>query len=140
MTKVFDVFLYFDGDCREALEFYAQVFDLPVPEEIMTYGEAPGISVSEENRDRIIYTSLPIYGISVMMSDYPAGSNYVKGTNISLSLGTDDADEIKRLYAALSDGGSINMELGQTFFNDLYAMVTDRFGITWQFGLAPAEA
>jgi len=139
MSKVFDVFLNFDGDCRDALEFYSDVFGLAMPEEIMTFGQAPGFSGSEADRERIIYASFPIYGISIMFSDCPAGQEYVKGTNITLSLGTDDAGEIERLYAALSDGGSINRELGNTFFNDYYAMVTDRFGIAWQLGLAPAE-
>ena len=140
MTKVFDVFLNFDGDCRDALEFYSEVFGLAMSEEIITYGQAPGFSGPEADRERVIYASLPIYGISVMFSDCPADSDYVKGTNIIMSLGTDDASEIERLYAALSDGGSIKMELGKTFFNDYYAMVTDRFDITWQLGLAPAEA
>ena len=133
----FDVFLNFDGDCRAALEFYAGVFKLDMPAHIMTYGEAPGMPVQDGNKDRIIYASLPIFGCNVMFSDCPAGQAYVKGTNIALTLGTTDAKEIERLYAALKDGGVIKMELGQTFFSQLYGMVTDKFGITWQLSLTP---
>jgi len=133
----FDVFLNFDGDCRTALEFYAGVFKLDMPEHIMTYGQAPGVTIPDADKDRIIYTSLPIFGCNVMFSDCPPGSEYVKGTNIALTLGSTNADEIKRLYNALSDGGSINMELGKTFFSELYGMVTDKFSITWQLSLSP---
>ena len=135
----FDVFLNFDGDCREAIEFYAAVFKLDMPERIMTYGQAPGVNVPDSAKDRIIYASLPIFGCNVMFSDCFPDSGYVKGTNIALALGTDDADEIKRIYAALSDGGSVNMELGKTFFSELYGMVTDKFGNTWQVSLTTFE-
>ena len=137
----FDVFLNFDGDCREAMEFYAAAFRLEMPERIMTYGDAPGFEGPEADRGRIIYASLPIFGCNVMFSDCPsAGSaEYVKGTNIALTLGSGDAQEIRRLYAALSEGGEVSMPLGPTFFSELYAMVTDRFEITWQLSLTPFE-
>ena len=135
----FDVFINFNGDCRAALEFYASVFKLDIPEHIMTYGQAPGFHVQEADKDRVLYASLPIFGSNVMLSDCPPGSEHVKGTNIALTLGTSDASEIERLYAALSDGGVVNMELGKTFFSELYCMVTDKFGITWQLSLTPFE-
>jgi len=127
----FDVFLNFDGDCLKALEFYAGVFKLDMPTNIMTYGEA-GFAPSGEGGDRVLYASLPVFGSNMMFSDCPPGDNYVKGTNIALTLGTGDEAEIKRLYAALSDGGTVLMELGETFFSELYCMVTDRYGVTWQ--------
>jgi PhnB protein len=103
----------------------------------MTSGQAPGFAGPDADKDRIVYTSLPIFGCNVMFSDCPSGSEYVKGTNVALTLGTTDADEIKRLYAALSEGGSVNMALGKTFFSELYGMVTDPFGITWQLSMTP---
>jgi len=133
----FDVFLNFDGDCRAAIEFYANVFKLDLPGHIMTYGQAPGFSVNEADKDRVLYSSLPIFGCNVMFSDCPPGSKYVKGTNIALTLGTADANEIERLYTTLSDGGFVNMALGKTFFSELYGMITDKFGITWQLSLTP---
>ena len=135
----FDVFINFDGDCRAALEFYAGVFKLDMPGHIMTYGQAPGVSMPETHKDRIIYASLPIFGCNVMFSDCPPDSGYVKGNNIAMTLGTTDAGEIERLYNALSDGGHVKMALGKTFFSELYGMVTDRFGITWQLSLTPFE-
>ena len=133
----FDVFLNFDGDCRDALDFYAKAFRQEASPP-MTYGEAPGFDIPEEHKNRIIYADLPIFGIHLMMADCSPGAHFVRGNNISLSLGTSDADELRRLFEALSDGGEVDMPLGKTFFNELFGMVTDQFGITWQFGLAPA--
>lgn len=135
----FDVFLNFDGDCREAIDFYVKVFKLDTPSGTMTYGEAPGASNSEADNDRILYASLPIFGANMMMSDCPSGYPFVKGNNIAITLGTEDKDEITRLYDALRDGGTVSMALGKTFFSELYAMITDRFGITWQLSLTPFE-
>jgi len=59
-------------------------------------------------------------------------SGLVKGTNIAITLGSSDKDEIERVFAALADGGKVAMPLGKTFFSELYGMLTDRFGIIWQ--------
>ena len=137
--KSFDIFLNFDGDCRDAITFYAGVFGLDMPQNIMTYGNNPGESVTGSDADRVLYASLPIYGCNVMFADCPSGSGYVKGTNISLTLGTDDAGEIRRIYSALLAGGTEEMPLGKTFFSELYGMVRDRFGVTWQLSLTLFE-
>ena len=135
----FDVFINFNGNCREAVAFYAAVFKLEMPRHLMTYGEAPGFSGKEADRDRVIYTSLPIFGCNMMLADCPSGATYTKGSNIALTLGTSDAAEIRRLYDALSEGGTVRMELGKTFFSELYGMVRDKFGVTWQLSLTPFE-
>ncbi|GHU88218.1 VOC family protein [Clostridia bacterium] len=127
----FDVFLNFDGNCRAALDFYADVFKAE-PTQTMTYGDAPGMPVADADIARILYASLPVFGHNVMFSDCPSESEYVKGTNIALTLGCEDKPEIERLFTALSDGGEVTMPLGKTFFSEYYGMVTDKFGITWQ--------
>ncbi|MDR0838952.1 MAG: VOC family protein [Oscillospiraceae bacterium] len=130
----FDVFLNFDGDCREAIDFYAGVFKA-APSRVMTYGDAPGASAADSAR--IIYASVPIFGHNVMLSDCPSGSEYVKGTNICLTLGCEDKAEIDRIFTALSDGGDVDMPLGKTFFSEYYGMVTDKFAVTWQLSYSP---
>ena len=132
----FDVFLNFDGECLAALEFYAGVFKQEMPS-IMTYGQAPGMTVQEAGKDRVLYASLPVFGCNMMFSDCPVGFGHVKGNNFALTLGTGDESEIERLYTALSEGGRVNMPLGKTFFSELYCMVTDKFGITWQISKSP---
>jgi len=135
----FDVFLNFDGDCRAALEFYAKVFGLAAPDHIMTYDQNPGDAFGEGNEGRILYATLPIFGCNVMFSDCPAGSHYVKGTNIALTLGTSDAETIKQIFNSLAETGDVAMPLEKTFFSELYGMVTDKFGITWQLSQTAFE-
>ena len=126
-----DVFLTFDGDCRKALEFYAAVFKQPAPEHIMSYGQNPE-GASEQDADRILYACMPVFGHNVMFSDCPSGSQYVKGNNIMLTIGLGDVEEVKRIFQELCDGGEVYMPLGKTFFNELFGMVCDQFGIIWQ--------
>ena len=131
----FDAFLYFDGDCRQAVAFYAEVFRVE-PTQVMTYGQNPAGAV-EADRDRVLYASLPVFGSNLMMADHPTGSTLVRGDNVALTIGGADADEIKRVFAGLAADGRVDMALGPTFFSPLYGMVTDRFGIPWQVALAP---
>lgn len=130
----FDVFLNFDGDCRKAIDFYANVFKSE-PISLMTYGDAPGTDAAD--KDRIIFASLPVFGHNVMFSDCPSGSEYVKGTNIALTLGCDDKVEIDGIFTALSNGGEVAMPLDKTYFSEYYGMVTDKFSVTWQLSLTP---
>lgn len=134
-----DIFLNFDGDCRAALVFYAEVFKTGEPAELMTYGQNPG-GCDDEDRDRILYASLPIFGHNFMFSDCPSGNDYTKGSNIALTLGCEDSDELCRIFAALSEDGQVYMPLDKTFFSELYGMVQDKFGITWQISLTAFES
>ena len=131
-----DIFLFFDGDCRQALEFYAKVFKQELPKQIMTYGQNPE-GAPEADRDRIIYASMPLYGMNMMFSDCPSGQEpIIKGNNFSITIGHSDAEEIKRIFLELSEGGEVLMPLGKTFFSESFGMVCDKFDITWQLSLA----
>lgn len=128
----FDLFINFDGECREAVAFYAKVFKQGV-QDLMTYADAPPEEpVAEEDKKKVMYACVPIFGCNVMFMDMPTGMPLIKGNNMSPTLSTDDENEIKRLFQALSDGGAVDMELQKTFYADLFGSVTDKFGITWQ--------
>jgi PhnB protein len=129
-----EMFINFDGDCREAVEFYAKVFESEV-QQMMAYGDAPpdpNYTVPEADGNRIMYAGLPVGGMVVMFSDVPSGSDYIKGNNIAPTIGSEDKDEITRLYNELKESGEVYMELGQTFFSEWFCMVRDKFGIIWQ--------
>jgi PhnB protein len=130
----FDLFISFDGECRTAVEFYATVFNSEVIG-LMTYGQSPpspDYIIPEEDKERVMYSCVPIFGCNVMFCDIPSGRPLTKGDNICPTLGTKDAEEIKHLFSALKEGGEVEMELQETFWSDLYGMVTDKYGITWQ--------
>jgi PhnB protein len=132
-----DVFLTFNGECRQALDFYAQVFNQK-PEQVMTFAQNPD-GASDADKDKILYASIPIEGGNVMFSDCSSDSAFVKGNNICLTIGLKDDAEIKKTFDKLAAGGKIGMNLGKTFFSELFGMVTDKFGINWQISKIPAH-
>ncbi len=130
----FDVFLNFDGNCREAVDFYAKVFKVE-KQKIMTYGEMPpsdDFKIDPKDKDKVLYTFLPIFGSNFMFCDNPSNMKSTKGNNIALSIGSKNKDEIKTIFDALKEGGKVEMELQKTFWSDFYGMLIDKFGIPWQ--------
>ena len=129
-----DVYINFNGNCREAVEFYAQVFETEKPQ-IMTYGDAPPnpeFTLPEEAKNLVLHTRLNIKGSNVMFSDAPPGMSFVAGNNITLVIASKNVDEIKGLFNRLKEGGTVGMDLQETFWSKCYGFVTDKFGIGWQ--------
>jgi len=130
-------YLFFDGNARAAFDFYKQVFGVADYEtNLMTYGEAPAEYQDDGTTDRIINATMAIPGAApgafLMLSDQPRIFEYQHGTNVMLVLGFSDPAEQRRVFEALSEGGEVLVPLGKTFFNDLFGIVKDRFGIGWQ--------
>ena len=129
-----EMFINFNGNCREAVEFYARVFKSTV-NNLMTYGDAPpdpNYAMPEADKDRVMYAGIPFGGMTVMFMDYPSGSEMAVGDNIHPTISADDKDEVTRIFNELKEGGEVRAELGRTFFSEWYGMVTDKFGVTWQ--------
>ncbi|NSL50996.1 VOC family protein [Calidifontibacillus erzurumensis] len=128
-----NVYLIFNGDCRDAVEFYGQVFGSEP--RIMTYGEAPSnpeFPLPEEAKNLVMHAELMIEGSRVMFSDTFPGKPYVKGNNIELTIVSKDMDRIKSIFNQLKEGGNVEMDLQETFWSKAYGKLTDRFGIEWQ--------
>lgn len=129
-------YLFFDGRCEEAIEFYQQALGAKV-EFLMRNSESPeppppGM-LPPGSEDKIMHASLHIGGALVMVSDgMCGGQTSFKG--FSLSLDCADADAAREAFAALADGGQVTMPLGKTFWAPLFGMVTDRFGVGWMVG------
>jgi len=128
-----EIFLTFNGNCREAVEFYAKVFKSSV-EGLMTYGDAPptdGYVAPESDIKKIMYANVNICGSTVMFSDTQEGLPYTVGNNIVLTANVTERTEVERLFNALNVDPNPEMPPQQTFFADYYAMATDKFGIIW---------
>ena len=136
-----DVYLNFNGNCREAAEFYAEVFNTEKPD-IMTFGESPQspeYKLPEEAKDLVMHTRLNINGSNVMFSDTFPGSPFIQGNNISLAFVGKNEEEIRSAFDRLKEGGSVGMELQETFWSKCYGSLKDKFGIEWQFSHESAE-
>ncbi|MDR3586731.1 MAG: VOC family protein [Desulfosporosinus sp.] len=128
-------FINFNGNCREAVEFYAQVFGAE-KQRIMTFGDAPPdpkFTLPEEAKNLIMQTQLNINGSNIMFSDVFPGMPLVVGNNINLTILSKDIDEIKSLFNKLRVDGTIGMDLQETFWSKCYGSLIDKFGIPWQF-------
>ncbi|WP_226534956.1 VOC family protein [Fictibacillus halophilus] len=137
-----DVYLNFNGNCRDAVEFYAEVFKTERPQ-IMTFGEAPpnpNYELPEEAKNLVMHTRLNIDGSNVMFSDTFPGMPFVEGNNVTLAIVNKDIDQIKSMYEGLKEGGEVVMELQETFWSKLYGQVTDKFGIHWQLNYDNGES
>ncbi len=134
-------YINFPGNCREAVHYYAEVFHLSPPQ-IMTFGDMPGpggAPMPEEAKNLVMHTELPIAGSTLMFSDTFPGMPLTVGNNISLTVVTKDRDLITDAFNALKQGGHVVMDLQETFWTPLYGMVTDKYGIPWQFSMESGE-
>jgi len=129
-----ELFINFNGNCREAVEFYAKTFKSTV-NHLMTYSQVPpseNYTVPEADKERVMYAGIPLGDIVVMFSDVPSGSEFIQGNNISLTYSIDSKEEVERIFNELQEGGEVMMKLQPTFYSEMYGMVKDKFGIIWQ--------
>jgi len=130
-----EAYINFNGNCREAVEYYAEVFGTEKPQ-LMLYKDAPAdedFPLTEETKDLVMHTSLDIEGSTVMFSDIPPDMPFTVGNNISLVINIKDTAKIRSMFSKLETDGTVGMELQETFWSKLYGFVTDKFGVGWQF-------
>jgi len=130
-----DAYLNFNGNCREAVEFYAKVFGQEIPK-IVTFGETPqdpNYPMPEEAKNRVMHARLTINGSNVMFSDSFPGMEVVVGNNINLALISPSTDDLTSWFHQLKEGGTVTMEIQETFWSKLYGQVIDKYGINWLF-------
>ena len=126
-------YLFFDGRCEEAIEFYRRVLRAEVTM-LMRFKDSPephppGM-VPPGSENKIMHASLRIGAATVMASDGQCqGKPSFQG--FSLSLDAANEAEAERLFAALSEGGQVQQPLTKTFFSPCFGMVADRFGVGW---------
>lgn len=130
-----NVYLNFEGNSREAIQTYAKIFRVPVPE-IMRFGDvppAPGMPPTPpEVMDLVMHCQLDYAGSCIMFSDTFPGMTLNQGNNVQLLLGLKDLDELSRVFNELAAEGTITMPLQETFWTKAYGALIDKFGIHWQ--------
>lgn len=133
----FHAYLFFSGTCRDAFTHYKEIFggDLFV----MTNAEAPDGGMEGAAGDMVIHAALTLENGGVLMaSDDPTGdAGGTKGVSISYT--ATDVSEAKRVFDALSEGGTVTQELTETFFSPMFGMCVDRWGVAWMVDTAAAE-
>jgi len=131
-------YLFFNGRCEEAVEFYKKALGAEVLT-LMRFKDSPephppGL-VPPGWENKIMHTSLRIGNTTVMASDGCSEGINFQGFSLSLSVANDA--EAERVFTAFTDGGQVKMPLTKTFWSPCFGMVADRFGVGWMVTVAP---
>jgi PhnB protein len=132
-------YIFFDGQAKEAMEFYKKVFGGELS--IQTMAEVPKEareSAINSDPDRVMHASLEGGVVKLMASDSAKASK--KAAKIELSLSGTDADKLRDIYDSLSHGGKSSMPLEKQFWGDEFGMVTDKFGVDWMVNIEAKKA
>lgn len=137
---VIQPYLMFGGRCEEALEFYRTALGAQI-DMLMRFQESPDppppgmLPSGFENK--IMHASFRIAGNVLMASDGCETGSQFKGFSLSISVATEA--EADRYFAALADGGQVQMPLAKTFWSPKFGMLIDRFGISWMVNVVTTE-
>ena len=130
--KELTTYLNFDGNCREAMTFYAKCLGAEL--QMMPFSEAP-IASPKESKDRIMHARLSKGAAVLMASDAMPGMPFQQANNFAIATTCESPQEIEKLFAALSEKGKVTMPLQETFWAARFGMLTDQFGVNWMFNL-----
>lgn len=137
MARV-STYLNFPRNTEEAFNFYKIVFGGDFRGGIRRYSEIPAAegmpAITEQDKNLVMHVELVITGGHLLMgTDAPEsmGFKITPGNNVHINLEPDSKEENKRLFEALSEGGTVTMELQDTFWGAYFGSVTDKFGIHW---------
>ncbi len=129
-------YLFFDGRCDEALEFYRWALDAEVTM-LMRFKDSPDpAGCPSASGEKVMHANVRIGGTMVMASDGRCeGKPNFDG--FALTLNFPNEAEAEQRFAALAEGGQVRMPLSRTFFAPKFGMVSDRFGVTWMVIVEP---
>ncbi len=136
-------YLNFTRNTEEAFNFYKSVFGGEFSGGISRFGDIPPSEdmppLPEADKNLVMHVALPILGGHMLMgSDAPESMSFKlkPGNNVYVSLHPDTREETRRLFKALSAGGTVEMELQDMFWGDYYGSCKDKFGVQWMFNCA----
>ena len=125
-------YLAFDGNCAEALDFYAELFGGKIVSK-MTFGDMPGdMPIPAEAKSRIVNEMLALPGGAMLYGgDTPPGMSHSPMAGLCLTLNFPTVDQSQNVFDRLATGGAVTMPFAPTFWAEKFGMVTDRFGVHW---------
>jgi PhnB protein len=122
-----EIYVNYPGNCEEAFRFYEQHLGGKIIM-MMTHEQQPGTDVPENWKKAILHARLEMGDTALLGADIP-NAEPMRSAYLTLQLET--AEEAERVYALLSEGGQIFMKMEETFYAARFAMLRDRFGISW---------
>lgn len=129
-------YLFFDGRCEEALEFYRKALDAEVTM-LMRYKDSPDTANQPPNSgDKVMHSSFVVGNTTILASDgHCNNQTEFKGFGLSLTVASEA--EAHKMFGSLSAGGQVLQPLTKTFFSPAFGMTADKFGVMWMVYVAP---
>jgi PhnB protein len=128
MTSRLNPYLNFDGNARQAMEFYADVFGGELT--VSTFAEVADLDGPDANRVMHAMLETPA-GYSIMGADITSEMEYHAPAGFSVSLSGDDAEALRGYFEKLAVGGATRMPMQRQVWGDEFGMCVDKFGISW---------
>jgi PhnB protein len=128
--KEFNTYLNFDGNCRQAMEFYAKCLGADL--QVMPFSQGP-MEVPKGTEDLVLHARLAKGTQVIMASDCPPGMALNLGNNFSISINCESRQEVDQLFGSLGEKGKPLMPTQDMFWGAYFGMVTDQFGVNWMF-------
>ncbi len=136
MATRLNPYLSFDGNARDAMEFYKSVLGGTL--NANTYGEYGDKDAPEA--DKLMHSQIETDGGMILMgADNPPGQEHNPGNNFAVSLFGEDTDELHGFWDKLSDGGTISVPLEKQMWGDEFGMCIDKFGIAWMINIGTPQ-
>jgi PhnB protein len=131
MSTQFVTYLAFDGTCEAAFKFYEKALRGKILMMLKMSDAPPGTPITPGSENRVMHARLELDGRLLMGGDAPGHIPYSKPTGFSSNITLDDPVEADRIFKELSEGATIIMPIGETFWAQRFGMLTDKFGIPW---------
>ena len=130
-------YLNFNGNAEEAFNFYKSVFGGEFLT-VMRFGDNPQCDqMAETDKNKLLHIALPIDGGGMLMASDTVesmGQTLNQGNNVYISLSPETRDDADRIFGGLSDGGNVEMPMGEMFWG-YFGSFTDKFGIRWMLNV-----
>ena len=134
MASRLNPYISFDGNAREAMDYYQSVFGGNLS--LNTFGDLGASDAPEANK--IMHGQLETEsGYTLMGSDNPPGTTHQPGNNITVSLSGDDAEQLRGYWQKLSGDGTVAVPMEKQMWGAEFGMCEDKFGITWMVNIGP---
>ena len=125
------IYLFFNGNAEEAMNFYAQATGGSILN-INRYGDN-GMACAESEKGKVMHGIITVNGSQMMFSDCGEKKKAVFGDNFSVSVDYKNEDDMRKAFEGLVQGGTVVMPLQDTFWGATFGMLTDKFGVNWMF-------
>jgi PhnB protein len=130
-----NIFLNFNGNCREAVSFYGEVFN-STPSGMQLYEvmpESDDFPLTEEDKKRVMYVELEVEDTKILLCDVSSADPVTFGSNMQINITDTDQAKLEGYFDKLKQNGTIIMPFGPTFWSSGYGFVIDKFGVQWMF-------